>query len=172
MYRMVIVPLDGSPFAEVALTHLPHVAGMDTDVLLLRVIDPIAAPIPIGVPSSPGVGMGGVGMGPVALMTSMPPSEAALAAAEKERQDAEVYLAGLASDRRGQVGHVRTMVLRDADPAAIIASQARAEQADLIVMATHGRSGVVRWVLGSVADKLLRTATTPLLLVRPGEPTV
>ena len=40
---------------------------------------------------------------------------------------------------------------------------------DLIIIGTHGRSGVTRWVMGSVADKLLRSASVPVLMVRaPG----
>ena len=52
------------------------------------------------------------------------------------------------------------------EPAQEIVDTAANEHADLIVMATHGSSGVRRWVLGSVADKVLHTSTTPLLLVR------
>ena len=52
------------------------------------------------------------------------------------------------------------------EPAQEIVDTAANEHADLIVMATHGYTGVRRWVLGSVADKVLHVSTTPLLLVR------
>ncbi len=51
-------------------------------------------------------------------------------------------------------------------PAEIILDEAVRRRADLIVMATHGRSGLQRWTLGSVADKVLHASTTPLLLIR------
>jgi nucleotide-binding universal stress UspA family protein len=53
------------------------------------------------------------------------------------------------------------------DPAARIVDQAKHEKADLIAMSTHGRSGLARWVLGSVADKILHESRIPLWLVRP-----
>ncbi len=52
-------------------------------------------------------------------------------------------------------------------PQAVIESVADNEDAGLIVMTTHGRSGVSRWTLGSIADKVLRTTNTPLILIRP-----
>lgn len=57
-------------------------------------------------------------------------------------------------------------------PAAATINQiAEEEAADLIAMTTHGRSGLVRWVMGSVADKLLRTSVKPILLVHAKEET-
>jgi nucleotide-binding universal stress UspA family protein len=53
------------------------------------------------------------------------------------------------------------------DPAAKIVDQAKHEKADLIAMSTHGRSGIARWFLGSVADKILHESSIPLWLVRP-----
>ncbi len=53
------------------------------------------------------------------------------------------------------------------DPAGKIIEVAREEKADLIAMSTHGRSGIARWVLGSVADKILHESKIPMWLVRP-----
>ena len=55
-------------------------------------------------------------------------------------------------------------------PASAIVEAAKVGKVDLIVMSTHGRSGIGRWVLGSVADRVLRGATSPVLLVRAGVP--
>jgi nucleotide-binding universal stress UspA family protein len=52
-------------------------------------------------------------------------------------------------------------------PHIVIGSAADREDADLIVMTTHGRSGISRWTLGSAADKVLRTLSTPLILIHP-----
>ncbi len=56
-------------------------------------------------------------------------------------------------------------------PGEVIADTEASHKADMVVMSTHGRSGVVRWVYGSVADKVLQRTRSPLLLVRsvPGE---
>lgn len=60
-------------------------------------------------------------------------------------------------------------VMKKGDPAAQILDVARELKADLIAMTTHGRSGVSRWALGSVTEKVLRGAETPLLIVRPAK---
>lgn len=69
--------------------------------------------------------------------------------------------------RRADVPHERRVV--HAPAAEAIVDEAEERDADLIVMATHGRSGIQRFLVGSVADKVLRTASTPLVTVRPGE---
>ena len=69
-----------------------------------------------------------------------------------------------------QLGHQQLRVVpvvTSGDPAEAIVSEASQRAVDLIVMATHGYGGVKRWALGSVADEVLHTSPTPLLLVRP-----
>ena len=58
-------------------------------------------------------------------------------------------------------------VMKQGDPALQILDAARELKADLIAMTTHGRTGLRRWALGSVTEKVLRSAETPLLVVRP-----
>jgi nucleotide-binding universal stress UspA family protein len=60
-------------------------------------------------------------------------------------------------------------IVKQGDPASRILESARELGADLIAMTTHGRSGVPRWLLGSVAEKVLRAANVPLLVVRPAK---
>jgi nucleotide-binding universal stress UspA family protein len=161
MYRKILVPLDGSDFSEAALAHLPEVAGAETEVILLRVMERTAAPMPA--PAS------------TAAEVPTPPAlagaDTAGEAPAKAFGDAEGYLEAKADAVRGHVLAARVVVVGDAAPAATIADVARTERVDLIAMATHGRSGVVRWLLGSVADEALRSAQCPLLLIRPGPPT-
>ncbi len=71
-------------------------------------------------------------------------------------------------DLARQEGVEARPLLRTGDPAAKILEAAAGEKADLIVMTTHGRSGVGRWVLGSVAEKVLRQADRPVLVIRVG----
>jgi nucleotide-binding universal stress UspA family protein len=60
-------------------------------------------------------------------------------------------------------------IVKQGDPAVQILEACREQGADLIAMTTHGRSGVSRWLLGSVAEKVLRLANVPLLVVRPAK---
>ena len=62
-----------------------------------------------------------------------------------------------------------TAEVLEGNPAHTLAEYAEKNQFDLLVIATHGRSGVSRWVWGSVADRILRSACVPVLMVRaPG----
>lgn len=84
-------------------------------------------------------------------------------------REAETYLAGVA-DRLKQQGltKIETSVWYGPAAAAIV-DAARARKADLIVMTTHGRGGLGRLILGSVAESVLRGTTTPILLLRAPE---
>jgi nucleotide-binding universal stress UspA family protein len=62
---------------------------------------------------------------------------------------------------------VQTRVVSHEQPAAAILNDASAHGADLVALATHGRGGLKRLLLGSVADKVLRGGTTPVLVCRP-----
>lgn len=77
------------------------------------------------------------------------------------------YLGGVRGLFKGRGVEASTHVLVDGSPARAILTHAHEGNADVIAMATHGRSGVSRLVLGSVADKVLRAARVPLLLYRP-----
>jgi nucleotide-binding universal stress UspA family protein len=134
----VLVPLDGSALAEAALPHLVELAGgKETHVVLLRATE----------------------------ASTFPPGDV-LAAQAKAVHEAEQYLADVAM-RLGTIGvrHVRCSVWYGT-PAAAIIDAAALHHADLIVMVSHGRSGLGRVVMGSVAESVLRGTTTPILLLR------
>ena len=169
MYHRVLVPLDGSPLAEAALDQLPHLVGSETEVLFVRVVVPSAEEVPaMAFAISP------PGSGATILTSSIVLKPGArdlpTESDDRPRQQAQRYLDEKALALGTTVAKRRTLVLEDADPATAIAAQARDETVDLILMSTHGRSGVVRWVLGSVAEKVLHSTSLPLLLVRPGKP--
>jgi nucleotide-binding universal stress UspA family protein len=85
---------------------------------------------------------------------------------EKQKEAAEKYLANLAEDLRKKGFKVTAMVRTGQQVAVEIIDFAKESGADLIMMCTHGRSGITRWVLGSVALKVLTRAETPILLIR------
>jgi nucleotide-binding universal stress UspA family protein len=90
---------------------------------------------------------------------------------EARTREARAYLTEVAEGLRGLVSPAEVKVdIRIGDPASGIAMAAIDSAADLIVMATHGRTGVTRAVLGSVAGVVLRTATVPVVLVHPQPP--
>ncbi len=86
---------------------------------------------------------------------------------ERLQYEAEVYLRKIA---QGLAGFAVEYAVRFGDPAEEIVAEAREAGADLIAMATHGRTGLARLLLGSVAEAVLRRSEVPLLLVRPGLP--
>jgi nucleotide-binding universal stress UspA family protein len=86
---------------------------------------------------------------------------------EERRNQARQYLAGLSDRLRDQGLEVNTRVVDHATPAEAILRTAEAENADLVALATHGHRNLARAVLGSVADKVVRATTRPLLVMRP-----
>jgi len=83
------------------------------------------------------------------------------------RQDAERYLEDVASRLRARGLRVRTEVVIEDRPAVAILNEADREHATMIALQTHGRRGLSRLVLGSVADKVVRGAHVPVLVQRP-----
>ncbi len=147
MYRKIVAPLDGSEYAECSLEHAKAIArGCQVpEVILLRVVEPInASDITTYVEA---------GIDTVVLMREIETSareyiDRMTAALQKEGLSARgVVIAGWAADT--------------------ILKYCEEEQADLIVMSTHGRSGISRWFMGSVADKVVRHSGVPVLLISP-----
>lgn len=146
MYRRMLVPLDGSELAEEVLTYAKELAGrLDIGTILLHVCDPR---------ESESVFMCQAYIEHVA--------EIARREARAIQKKSGVKPGGEPVEVRGElaVGYPADEILRYADENA----------ADLILMATHGHSGVKRWALGSVADKVLRASKVPVWLVRAGIP--
>ena len=149
MYKKIMVPLDGSELAECVLPHVKtFIEGCQVkDVVFVRVVEPAATFYSGDYPISPQV--------------------------MKER---ETETERLARDYLDQV--VKRLEPGDAklysevligNVADSLADYSEINEFDLILIATHGRSGVSRWVRGSIADKVLRSSSIPVLMVRaPG----
>jgi nucleotide-binding universal stress UspA family protein len=141
--QRILVPLDGSTVAEQVLPSATSIAqAVDAEVVLFRV---------------PIVYISGSLTGDWYL-----PLQGVL---ETARQDAQAYLERVANRLQAQRVRVST-AMRIGGVANVIIEYAEANQVDLIAMCTHGRTGLARWTLGSVADRVLRTGHIPLLLVR------
>jgi len=145
MYERMLVPLDRSELAEVVIPYAQELAGrLDLDVTLLHVAAPEEE-------------------------SSLPMHQQYLdriAETLHEKSDDIQRRTGAEAGKEIQVraelavGHAAEEILK----------HAAANKADLILMATHGRSGIRRWMLGSVADKTLRASKVPVWLVRAGIP--
>lgn len=146
--RRILVPLDGSRLAEAALGPATAVARrLDASVRLLRVLE---SELQIGSPYLPAV------------------AEQQEQHLEAVRSRAKHYLAEVRDRLIAEGVRVEPVDLREG-PAAATILDATGADVDMVAMATHGRGGLRRWVLGSVSDKVLRREKLPLLLVRPGD---
>ena len=147
--RNILVALDGSQLAEQSLDWAIQIAKpADASLTLVRTTAP---PILFTSPYIPHA------------------IEATQGTLEFGRNEAATYLAGVAERLREDGLHVETEVLVATRPAHGILAYVKNNAVDLIVITTHGRTGLSRAFLGSVAHKILRAATTPVLLVRPTE---
>ncbi len=152
MYQKIMVPLDGSELAECVL---PHVEAFINQcqirkIVFVRILEAITPAI----------------AGEYAIsMDDLESRESA------RKSEAKEYLQQIMN--RFQTGTTNLeMEVLIGRPADRLADYADNNNVDLILMATHGRSGVSRWVRGSVADRILRAASVPVLMIRaPGTAT-
>jgi nucleotide-binding universal stress UspA family protein len=141
MYKRIMVPLDGSPLAEQALSHATAQAErFDAEIVLLKVLEPL----------------------PEATLTS----PASVQRAEQlSAQLARDYLERVAERIRDE-GIAVEIALLEGKPYLELVRYAAEPEVDMIVMSTRGHSGWSRWLLGSVADRVVRGAAVPVLLVQ------
>ncbi len=142
-YKRILVCLDGSALAETALPHAQMLASdEDAEILLLRVSANPAAEFSF---SDPGV-------------------------ANNIIQEMEAETLAYMQFARGKLqkaGFRTSFLIRQGVVAEIILRVASECGADVIVMSTHGRSGMKRWLLGSVADRVVTHSDLPVMLIRP-----
>ncbi len=143
MYRRILVPLDGSELAEQALDHAVALArAFGAELCLVRVV-------------------------PVAALEIA--RAGAIVDIDAEVADAQEYLQSVAQ-RIEDEGVPTNYEVRRGDVTEEILAHAEDRECDLIVISTHGRSGIARWVYGSIADRVLRyglQAVPAILVVAP-----
>lgn len=144
MLERLLVPLDGSKTAELALPSALAMADCFGCELLLLCVARIPHVI------------GGQGT---------EPTEPYAVIFENRRRDARQYVQETAVQLQAKGYRVRGVVVEGESEAEAILYAADELAADIIVMSTHGHSGVSRWAFGSTADKVLRAASIPLLLI-------
>ncbi|MDD5039476.1 MAG: universal stress protein [Dehalococcoidales bacterium] len=148
MYKRILVPLDGSELAECVLPHVESIAkgcGV-VDVVFLRVVEPV--------------------------FMAETYDEADINPEDVKRMETQVkanavdYLKQVASRAKYDGTTVETKVVNGRAAESIV-DYATKNGVDLIAMATHGRSGPSRWVMGSVADRVVRSGCIAVLMVTP-----
>ena len=148
-----MVPLDGSQLAECVLPHVQAIASgcKIATVMFVRVVDP-------------------------AKLSASLPAQGKLGSQEKDRRElqkqrrktAEAYLKKIAEDTTIENAETRYEVL-EGPVAESLADWAEKNNVDLIIIASHGRSGISRWMMGSVADRILHSVCAPVFMIRaPG----
>jgi nucleotide-binding universal stress UspA family protein len=141
MFHKILVPLDGSPLAEKALKHARQLSTPgSTELILVNIIETFR------------YNFSAMDMVPVDTLVYI-------------RRSMEAYMDSQRNELIMQHFTVQTHVI-DGDAAAGILDIADVTGADLIVMTTHGRSGVDRWIMGSVAERVVHSAPIPVWLVR------
>src|SRR6266852_2308092 len=143
MYQKILLPLDGSELAGAVLPHVRAIAQRyNAEIVLLRVPEYVVFDPAVVTPT---------------IFTTV---------YDAVKTEASEYVGRIAVKLK-EAGFNVTAEVRDGAVVETILDYADHIHADLIAMSTHGRSGVARWLLGSVADKIVRGAKTPVLLIRP-----
>ena len=148
--KRIVVPLDGSEFSESILDLALGMARVfEAEIHLLRVV---AYPVEIASPYLPHT---------VQMNQAL---------VEQAKQAAEEELARVAEQIAEDGVTVENSVVVDSQAGHAICAECQELNADLVVMATHGRGGLSRTLLGSTADKVIRSAHVPVLVRRPADP--
>ena len=151
-FQHILVPLDGSRLSEAGLEVAADIAILTGAHVTL--VQAVPTMYPAIFDSSPGAAY------PLVFPDGI---------AERVEEEAADYLATKASALGVRGTRARTKVLSAERVADAILVAAKTARADLVVIATHGRGGLARLIIGSVADKVMRGATISVLLVRPAE---
>lgn len=148
MYSRILAPLDGSEYAERVLPFTQSLAtGLSLPVTLLYAIEP----------EHPSISQ------------SLNPGLHQHQSAEHRTQHAMAYLEPVAAELRNAGLNVGTAIPQGQPDAAIV-EEADKDPGVLITMSSHGRSGLTRWWMGSVADRVLHLASNPLLIIHATHP--
>jgi nucleotide-binding universal stress UspA family protein len=141
MYKKILVPLDGSPLAEAAIPHAQNLAkSEDAEIVLLR-----------------------VAVTPDEGLFFRNPAEGSLISKALE-EEAQNYLKAKVSKLK-MTGVKVTGITRDGPVSDTILNVAEETHADMITMSTYGPSGIQRWLMGSVADRVVHYSHIPVMLI-------
>ena len=144
-YQKIVVPLDGSGWSQRAIPHAVNIARSNhAELILLHVFRPPASDYT---------------------------DEIALAGQDaqinQQREQMKQYLIGIRSELRDEDVTVRCQLIEGGGVANLIGDYVNNEGVDLVVMSTHGRSGLAEFFFGSVANQVMQRLKVPVLLIHP-----
>jgi nucleotide-binding universal stress UspA family protein len=142
MYRKILVPLDGSKVAEGVLPHARELAYSEGAELILLT----------------------VGANPALDFAFSDPGLAQRSVQEQEERSKK-YITEIENQLKA-AGFKASTLLRVGSVADVILGVAEELQVDVIAMSTHGRTGPARWLLGSIAERVIHNSKVPVLLIR------
>jgi nucleotide-binding universal stress UspA family protein len=144
-YRKILVPIDGSGWSQRAIPHAQDIArSNNAEIILLHIFSP-----------------------PTQAYTADIELAGQTGAVDEMREWVAQYLAGLKAEMRDQNVPASIQMIESRDVPATICTVIERENVDLVVMSTHGRTGVARMLFGSVAKSVMERTDVPVLLVRP-----
>jgi nucleotide-binding universal stress UspA family protein len=152
MYEKILVPLDGSKLAECSLEHAKAIAscGDAPEVILLRAVEPMSF----------------MDIATIAQSDSDAFTKSMAIMGKQAMDEAKSYLAKMVGKLKKD-GLKAKVVAANGKPAETILDYASKDKVDIIIISTHGRSGVSRWAFGSVTDKVVSHADVPVLTISP-----
>jgi nucleotide-binding universal stress UspA family protein len=149
VYDPIILALDGSDLSEEAIPHAVALArDFGAEILVVRAVELPREYYEVAPYMAPAV---------------------ASSLIDEAYQQAEAYVRGHVEALQAKGLRARGRC-RSGDPATVILEAADEHRGGVVVIATHGRSGLSRWAMGSVADRVVRHSPVPVLLIRSGQP--
>jgi universal stress protein A len=153
IYKKILVTHDGSKLASIALPHALSLAyGLNTQILLFRVIDPVEQEV--------------VMVDPMGVVSAITTGKTAVEVVEENEKMVFEQLKRIKEEMEGSGARKVDIKVTAGEADKEIIATAKQEHCDLIVMSTHGRSGLGRTLLGSVTDSVIRHSPCPVLVVR------
>lgn len=156
MLKHVLVPLDGSELAYKALDYAAEVTEKGGTITLLMAVEPPES-IAYGMYGAHPVAPGAVIDRPLSDFQAISDSFMAQGKEYLQKRAAELQKAGYKVNSKVEFGGAADLIIETAESAKV----------DAIVMSTHGRSGLSRWILGSITSKVLGAAPCPVLVIPP-----
>jgi nucleotide-binding universal stress UspA family protein len=151
MFKHLLVPLDGSDLSEKALSTACQILGPEGTITLLNVVDIPDASL--------------VMLHDIPLVPAYENHQKLVATAQANAHD---YLQRIVERLQHAPTLTVTIEVHLGDPTSVIVERAQSLHVDAIVMSTHGRSGINRWMYGSVTQRILALMLCPVLIV-PGQ---
>lgn len=148
IYSKILVPVDGPGWSERAVPHAARIARTNkATLILLHVHKP-----------------------PMHDYIDQMALAGVMDVVDQARERAEQYLTGLTNQLKQESVDAHFAIVDGVSPAAAICDYITHEDIDLVVMSTHGRTGLGRFLFGSVARKVMNNVRVPVMLIRPTEP--